>query len=145
MSAAEVEAAVSQLGETAAYYVDRAMMYGLATPASRSPYDWARTVVGDLVSSDQHVAAEAAQTVVEWCNTESEEWWSSSLGRLIERQITPSDDEDAEITTGQAASLLDVSYSRIDHFIQQRKIRRFRKGILSRADVGRLLAERSAG
>jgi len=139
---ADFDAAVSQLGEAAAYWVDRAFVYGLAKPGDRPPYEWARTVVAQLISGDEYEAAGAAQTIAEWFDTESDEWWSSPLGRLVEAEMTPQDDEAATVTTGQAASLLDVSYSRIDHFIQEGRIRRVSKGMLSRADVGSLLAER---
>jgi len=103
----EFDAAVSQLGETAAYWVDRAFVYGLAKPGDRPPYEWARTVVAQLTSDDEYEAAGAAQTVVEWIDTESEEWWESPLGRLVERQTAPLEDEEATVTTGQAASLLE--------------------------------------
>jgi hypothetical protein len=140
----EFNAAVSELAETAAYYIELAVWYGLAREGDHPLDSWAHTVVRDLTSGDERLAAEAAKTVVEWFNTKSDEWWSSPLGRLVEAETAPQGDEGATVTTGQAASLLDVSYSRLNHFIQERRIQRFSKGMLSRADVGALLAERAA-
>jgi len=145
----DFEEAVSQLGGVAEYWVDRCFMYGLAVPGDRPPHQWARTVVSELTSSDEHEVAGAALTVAEWVDTDDPEWWESPLGRLVEattpaRQRLVGDDVDAEIGTRQAASLLDVSYSRIDQLVQEDRIRRFGRNRLSRADVGALLAERAA-
>ena len=129
-------AAVSQLAGAAAYWTNLVKIHNLAEPGGVMPHPWAESVVSNLVFGDSR----AATTVEEWCRSEADDWWASPLGRLVARHIPPPD-WDATVTTGQAASLLDVGSSRVNCFIQEGRIHRYERGKLSRADIGKLLNE----
>lgn len=146
--------AVTQLADAVSWAHGRLLAYHLIDAAAarprRDPHQWATSVVADLTSDDPHLAAEAAQTAVEWSGPGShidQHWWDTPLGLLV--AATVHTHGDGPVTQSWAAEALGVDRTTVrrwldDGMLQVAAERGPTGGkMVDRRSLARLLLERA--
>lgn len=149
----DLEEAIDQLARAVQHPLDRAVMYGLIDHEGwrRPPRAFAERVVFELASDEEHLAAEAALTVMEWiCPGDhlqvTTDWWATPLGRLTWRaspQALYDPPRPGTVDVYTAMALLGLSRPRIYQLLDEGRLTRAGRGLIDQQSLERLLEKRA--